>query len=62
MGGPILRDEGKGSDELRRFSSRFDKIEDDIRESNAAYSHRKGMIGDSRSGEGGEWPPILTGL
>jgi hypothetical protein len=28
-------------DELRRFSSQFDKIEDDIRESKAAYIHRK---------------------
>jgi DNA-binding NarL/FixJ family response regulator len=41
-------------DELRRFSSQFEKIEDDIRESKAAYIHRKGMIDDSRSWEEGE--------
>jgi hypothetical protein len=41
-------------DELRRFSSQFDKIEDDIRESNAAYIHRKRMIDDGPSGEEGE--------
>jgi hypothetical protein len=33
-------------DELRRFSSHFDKIEDDIRESKASYVHRKRLIDD----------------
>jgi hypothetical protein len=41
-------------DELRRFSSQFDKIEDDIRESKATHIHRKRMIDDSPSGEEGE--------
>lgn len=41
-------------DELRRFSGQFDKIEDDIRESKAAYVHRKRLIEDSPSGQEGE--------
>jgi hypothetical protein len=40
--------------ELRRFSSQFSKIEDDVRESKATYIHRKRMIDDSPSGEEGE--------
>lgn len=51
----LIRDKSKMEpDELRRFSSQFDKIEDDIRESKAAYVHRKRLIEDSPSGEEGE--------
>ena len=45
---------GMDPDELRRFSSHFDKIEDDIRESKASYVHRKRLIDDSEGSEDGE--------
>lgn len=41
-------------DELRRFSSHFDKIEDDIRESKAGYVHRKRLMDDNQESEDGE--------
>jgi hypothetical protein len=51
----LIREKSKlEPDQLRRFSSQFDKIEDDIRESKAACIHRKRMIDDSPSGEEGE--------
>lgn len=37
---------GMEPEALRRFSSHFDKIEDDIRESKASYIHRKRLIDD----------------
>ena len=45
---------GMPPDELRRFSSHFDKIEDDIRGSKASHVHRKRLIDDSSEPEEGE--------
>ena len=50
----IRKRTGMKPDELRRFSSQFDKIEDDIRESKATHIQRKRMIDDRPSGEEGE--------
>jgi hypothetical protein len=46
---------GTEPDELRRFSSHFDQIEDDIRESRASHIHRKRLIGDNKGPEDGEY-------
>lgn len=45
---------GMDPDELRRFSSQFDQIEEDIRDSKAAYIQRKRLIDDSQDAEDGE--------
>jgi hypothetical protein len=51
----LIREKTKTEpDELRRFATQFGKIEDDIRESKAAYVHRKRLIDDSPSGEEAE--------
>jgi DNA-directed RNA polymerase specialized sigma24 family protein len=39
---------------LRRFSSQFEKIEDDIRDSRAAYVHRRRLIDEDGDEEDGD--------
>ncbi len=50
----IRKKTGMKPDELRRFSSQFEHIEDDIRESKATHIQRKRMIDDRPNGEEGE--------